>query len=132
LDVEAAGVAGAEESGAPYASAEGTKNGPDGLVGAILQRDPELGKLLEAASVDLDGEIVRITANDARRECRLSSRRAELEKLCGDFFRRKIRIEVGVGSGTQEVKRGPEPLVQEALEVFGGKVLEESRRSSNV
>jgi DNA polymerase-3 subunit gamma/tau len=122
---------GANETVAPY-SAAATGSAPDGFLARILQRNPDLGAALKTASIDVEGDVVRITAPERRLEFKLSASRAELDKFCRDFFGRKMRIEVGVGSGTQEVKRGPEPLVQEALEVFGGKVLEESRRSTNV
>ncbi len=107
-------------------------NAPDTLLKQITKRNPALGQLLEAASIDIDGDVVRINATDKRRECKLSADRAQLGSLCKSFFKREMRIEVGVGTATEEKKRGPEPLVQEALEVFGGVVIEESRRSGNV
>ncbi|MBE9528409.1 MAG: DNA polymerase III subunit gamma/tau [Proteobacteria bacterium] len=122
---------GANETDAPY-STTATGSAPDGFLTQIQQRNPDIGAALKTASIDVEGDVVRITAPERRLEFKLSASRAELDKLCRDFFGRKMRIEVGVGTGTQEVKRGPEPLVQEALEVFGGKVLEESRRSTNV
>ncbi len=124
-------TAGAEETAAVYSNT-GVGNAPDGFLEQIKQRDQELGSGLEAANIDVEGDIVRITAKERRLEFKLSASRAQLEKLCQAFFGRKMRIEVGINSEAEQRKRGPEPLVQDALDVFGGKVLEESRGSTNV
>ncbi|MEK7774095.1 MAG: hypothetical protein AAB307_07070, partial [Deltaproteobacteria bacterium] len=131
----------AREREAAYAVKAAAAEGKDGAVGAVSRqpdglaahagkKDAELAGILDSVELNLEGDVLDITAG-GRLGAKLAMKKEALEAACREFYGRTVDIRInGVEGGAARKKREADPLINDALKILGGRVIEDRRRSN--
>ncbi len=99
-----------------------------GLREFLEKRNPALAESLRTASVEISGDIVTIKSSNERLQGKIKVNRAVIEAACRDFFKRPVALDLGDGEAAK--KKEHDPVVMDALRIFGGRIIEDRRRSN--
>lgn len=93
-----------------------------------LEKNSNFVDALRAASIDIDGDKVIIKANGPA-GTKLQAYKAELETACHAYLKRPVSLVLGDGTVPAK-KKEADPVVMDALRIFGGRIIEDRRRSN--
>ena len=109
----------------------GTKEtSAEGLMEYLKGASKNLAKPLEGSTVKKEGNTVEIAAGDEAVNF-LKIRKEKIEELASEYFKSPVKVEIS-SRGAKEVKKKPDRLVNEAVRIFGGKVIQDTYRRTNV
>ena len=116
----------------PSPPSEGTSLSEDvdikrGLVLQARAHGPFWGRMLESADVRFDGERLDIKVpGDGSMELK-----EKMELICRAFFKdKRPRISISFTGNFKDDQKEEDPLIKEAVRIFGGKVIEDRRRTN--
>ncbi len=117
---------GSPDNGAPdNASTSG------GFIGHVRKRHRALVSPLESAVIEVKGPVAEI-AVDTKTANFLRLKKDNLEAIFKDYYKRPVKVKIIAAGNTKDDKKKPDGLVKEVIRVFGGKVIEDSYRGTNV
>ncbi len=97
-----------------------------GLLIAIKEKDRQLHDFLVGASLRLDGSTLIVTLDKPKGF--MNVKEDVLKEVSKEYYKRSINIEVREGAPeASERSEGSDTLVEEALEIFGGRVVEAAK-----
>ncbi|HEY4705837.1 MAG TPA: DNA polymerase III subunit gamma/tau [Thermodesulfobacteriota bacterium] len=99
-----------------------------GLLEFLEKRNPGLVESLRTVSVEIAGDTVTMKSPDERMQGRIKVNRAAVEATCRDFLKRPITLNLGDNEAAK--KKEVDPVVMDALRIFGGRIIEDRRRSN--
>jgi len=99
-----------------------------GLSGFVEKRNAGIAKALRTASIEVNGDVITIKGVSGPDGVRLQASKAELEACCRDYFKRPM--EVSFFDPGAAKKKEVDPVVMDALRIFGGRIIEDRRRSN--
>lgn len=124
----------AREDAAGYSpvaeDATGVETSPEALLGFVKRKVRSLSAALGSASVKVEGNSVEFSVSpDAYNAFRIKNE--QLQDVCSEYLGARANISIKpVGEHAGEQKKVTDPLVQEVKRLFGGKVVEEGRRTN--
>jgi DNA polymerase-3 subunit gamma/tau len=99
----------------------------EGLLLAVRKKDTKLFDFLSDAKITLDGMALKVEINKPKGY--LIVKKDLFQSICRDFFHKAVSITVIEVEGAQaKPEKGSEELVTEALQIFGGHVIEASKQ----
>lgn len=121
----------AAEVDSAYEAVPTDPSGTGGLVDHIRRKIPSLAGPLKFAEIKVDGGEIGITVSAEK--CQIFKMKdKQIEDICREYLREdglKLRINVLAGSGIDKEMR-TDTLVEEALRIFGGKVIGDGGRTN--
>lgn len=104
---------------------------PGGLIGHVRKKNRALAAPLESAAIEVKGGGAEITV-DTKTANFLRLKKDSLEAIFKDYYKRPVKVNIIAADNTKDDKKKPDGLVKEVIRVFGGKVIEDSYRGTNV
>lgn len=119
----ATGPSVAEEETSGYGASPDT----EALAGYIKQKLRPLSEPLSSAVIKVDGDTVSITVSADM--CKVFEMKVDkLREISTEYFKRRMKVSILAG-GAADKKAAVDPILKEAVKVFGGKVIEDFRRT---
>lgn len=117
---------------APEPEEDADGGGKGELLGFIKKKSRIFAAPLESASAEIEGDTVTFTVSSEAGGI-LNIKKDILEAACAEYFGRRVKVAINAANGVAaDKKKDSDPLIKDALKIFGGRVIEDRRRNNNV
>ena len=105
----------------------GGRGGNRAVADEITRRVRSLAEPLKSALISVEANTVTLTVPTDKRKI-FEIKKAQIEEVLEGCFKRKMKLALKDGVETGEKKNVADPLLKEAVKIFGARVVEDTGR----